>query len=65
VSVWCQKFKDGLTALNDDPQKQRGWPRTTHTDENRVIVEGLLREDWRVKIREIAKVTSIAKSTAH
>jgi hypothetical protein len=24
VSVWCQKFKDGLTALNDDPQKQRG-----------------------------------------
>jgi hypothetical protein len=63
--VWCQKFKDGQTALNDDPQKHRGRSRTTHTDENRVTVEGCLREDQRVKIHEIANVTGIAKSTAH
>jgi hypothetical protein len=45
VSVWYNKFKDGQTALNDDPQKHRGRPRTSHTDENCVIVEGSKRED--------------------
>jgi hypothetical protein len=24
VSVWCNKFKDDQTALNDDPEKHRG-----------------------------------------
>jgi DNA-binding IclR family transcriptional regulator len=30
-----------------------------------VIVEGLIREDQRVKVCEIAEVTGIAKSTVH
>jgi hypothetical protein len=64
VSLWCNKFKDGRTALNDDPPKHRGRPRASHTDENCVIA-GLIREDRRVKVREIAEVTGIAKSTAH
>jgi hypothetical protein len=55
VSVWCDKFKDGRTALNDDPQGHRGRPRASHADENSVIVEGLTREDQKVKFREIAK----------
>jgi hypothetical protein len=38
VSVWYNKFKDGRAALNDDPQEHRGRPRTSHTDENGVIV---------------------------
>jgi hypothetical protein len=45
VSVWCNKFKDGQTTLYDYPQKHRGRPRTLHTVENCVIVEGLIRED--------------------
>jgi hypothetical protein len=44
VSVWCNKFKDDRTALNDDPEKPKCRPRTLHTDENCVIVEGLIRE---------------------
>jgi hypothetical protein len=36
-----------------------------HTDENCVIVEGLIREDRRVEVCEIAEVTGIAKSTVH
>jgi hypothetical protein len=32
-------------ALNDDLGEHRGRPRTSHTDENCAIVEGLLRED--------------------
>jgi hypothetical protein len=65
VPLWWNKLKDGRTALIDDPQKHRGRPRTLHTDENCVIVEDLIREDRRVKVREIAEVTGIAKSTVH
>jgi predicted transcriptional regulator len=36
-----------------------------HSEENFVIVEGLIREDRRVKVCEIAEVTDIAKSTVH
>jgi hypothetical protein len=54
ASVLCNRFKDGRTAPNDDPEKQRSIPRASHTDENCVIVESLIREDRRVKIREIA-----------
>jgi hypothetical protein len=63
--VWCNKFKDGRTTLSDNPQKHGGRPRTSHTDENSVIVEGLIREARRVKVREIDEVTGIAKSTVH
>jgi hypothetical protein len=63
--VWCSKFKDGQTSLNDDPQKHKGRPRTSHTDENCVIVDGLIRENRRVKVHEVAEVTGIAKSTIH
>jgi hypothetical protein len=38
VSVWCNKFKDGRTALNDDPEKNSGRPRTSHTDANFIFV---------------------------
>lgn len=65
VSVWCNKFKDGLTALIDDPQQHRGRPRILHTDGNCVSVKGLRREDQSVKVREIAEVTGTAKSTVH
>jgi hypothetical protein len=54
------KFKGDQTALNDDPIQ-----RTSHTDENCVIVEGLIRENRRVKICEIAEVTGIVISTMH
>jgi hypothetical protein len=53
VSVRCSKFKDGRTAL-DDPHKHTGRPRTSHNDENYVIVESLTREHRRVKVCEIA-----------
>jgi hypothetical protein len=39
-------------AHNDDPEERRGRPRTSHTEDNCVIVEGLIREDRRVKVRE-------------
>jgi hypothetical protein len=39
-------------ALNDDPEKCWGRPRTSHTDENCVVVECLIREHGAVKVRE-------------
>jgi aspartyl/asparaginyl-tRNA synthetase len=60
VTVWCNKFKDVQTVL-----KHRCRPRTYHTDENCVILKVLIRKDRRVKVREIAEVTDIAKSTVH
>jgi hypothetical protein len=50
-------------AINDDAEKQRGRLRSSHTDENCVIAEGLMRKDRRVKVREITQMTGTAKST--
>jgi hypothetical protein len=33
VSVWYPKFKEGRTALNDNPQKHRGRLGTSHINE--------------------------------
>jgi hypothetical protein len=65
VSVWCNKFKDSRLALNDNPRNPEADQGPLHTDENCVIVEGLIREDQRVNVREIAEETNIAKSTVH
>jgi hypothetical protein len=55
----------GRTALNDDPEKYRGRPETSCTDKNYVIVKGLIREDKRAKVHEIAEGTGIAKSNVY
>jgi hypothetical protein len=44
ITAWCKKFKDIRTALSDDPEINRGRPRTSHTGENCTIFEGLVRE---------------------
>jgi hypothetical protein len=49
LQVWCNKCKDCRTALNDDAKKYRGKPRTSHTDENCVNVDGLMSEDRRFR----------------
>jgi hypothetical protein len=40
---------------------QRDRPRTSHTDGNGVIVEGLIREDGRIKVNEVTELTGFAK----
>jgi hypothetical protein len=68
ASVWRNKFKDGQRALNDNPEKHRGRPWTWYTDENCVIVEGLIREYLRFevfKITELQYFTSLGKEQYH
>jgi hypothetical protein len=50
--------QEGRAPLNDDPEKQRGRPKTSHTDENCVVVEGLIR-----KIEESQFMKRIAESS--
>jgi hypothetical protein len=50
--AWCNKFKNGRTALNDDPEKPRG---NNDTEENYVIVDGLIRKDRSVKVHEMQR----------
>ncbi|KAK4877667.1 hypothetical protein RN001_010173 [Aquatica leii] len=45
--------------------KNRGRARTSYTDENCSIVEGLIMEDRRIKVREIAEMIGIPKSCVH
>jgi hypothetical protein len=54
--VWRNKFEYGQKALNVDPEKHRGSPRT-FTDDDYVIVEGLKMEDLKMKVRKIAEET--------
>jgi hypothetical protein len=52
-------------ALIDNPRKHRGRPRTSHTDDNCVTVENLIKEERRIKIHEISEVTDIARNIVH
>jgi hypothetical protein len=58
VSVWCNRVKDGRTALNDDTKKHRVRPKTSHSDENCVIFKGSYR-----KIEERKLVKRIAEDS--
>jgi hypothetical protein len=60
-TVWCNKFKDVRTALNDDPEKNRGKTKAWHNDGHWVITKDLMREDRRVKVREIALQKEFSK----
>ncbi|KAF2899005.1 hypothetical protein ILUMI_07172 [Ignelater luminosus] len=64
-SAFGAKIEDGRTELNDDSEKKRGRPRTSHTDDNCTIVERLIREDRRITVCEIAAMTGIPKSCVH
>jgi hypothetical protein len=61
VAVSYNKLKVGQVALNDDLEKHRGRLGTSHSDENCVTVKGLIREDERAKVLEIAEVAGFAK----
>jgi hypothetical protein len=60
VSVWYNKFKDGRTGLNDNPEEHGGRTKSSRSDENCVIVEGLIREDRRAKVRETLSKSNFA-----
>lgn len=63
VWLWCTAFTNGRTDLEDEPRTGR--PRSSTTDENVTRVESLIREDRRLKIREMAMELDLPKSVVH
>lgn len=62
VSVWCKKFKDGRMAFNDEPEKNRGISKSSHTDENCIILDLLIRVDLNMTVFESEEVIGIPES---
>lgn len=55
----CNKFQDDQMKLNDGPEQQRGG------QDKCAIVEGLLRDVWRIEVREIEAMMNIPKGILH
>ena len=63
VYQWCQLFKSGRTSLEDDDRVGR--PQTSKSDNNAQRVDALVREDRRLKVREMASILELSKTTVH
>ncbi|KAJ8960428.1 hypothetical protein NQ318_013711 [Aromia moschata] len=59
VSEWFKRFKVGRKTTEDDLRPGR--PSTSKTDENIGNIAKLIREDRRLSIRGLAKITGIDK----
>ena len=63
ISVWCKKFDEGVTSVTDMPRSGR--PNTERVDRNIERLEKLIYSDRRLKIREIAEMLDLSRSTVH
>jgi len=63
VWVWCKAFNEGRFDLADEPRVGR--PRSSTSDENVIRVDGLIQEDRRRKVRELAVELELPKSVIH
>ena len=63
VWVWCKTFNEGRFNLADEARVGR--PRSSTSDENVIRVDGLIQEDRRRKVRELAAELDLPKSVVH
>lgn len=63
VWVWCKAFNEGRFDLADEPRVGR--PRSSTSDEDVIRVDGLIQEDRRRKVRELAVELELPKSVIH
>lgn len=63
VYTWCTLFANGRTSVSDQPRSGR--PISSASDDNVVMIDALVQEDRRVKIRTIAETLNISKSCVH
>ncbi|GFS64397.1 HTH_48 domain-containing protein [Trichonephila clavipes] len=59
VKFWAPEFKRGRKSLED--VKRSGRPNTATDGENIAKVHQMVLDDFRIKVREIAKVMNISK----
>ena len=63
VYEWTQKFKNGVTSVEDSPRP--GPTFTAVTEDNIAAVENVIRENRRVTVKEVASLLDISVGSAH
>ena len=63
IKEWNNRFKDGRKSAESDPRSDR--PSTSRNDEVINQVHGLVLEDRRMTIRELAGETDISTVSVH
>jgi hypothetical protein len=58
VWVWCTAFDNGRTDVQDE--QRSGRPSTSTTDDNLCRIEGLIQEDRRIRVSDIADKLNIS-----
>src|SRR5215469_4145370 len=63
VFKWCKKFDEGRNSICDESRSGR--PKSSTTDENILKIDGMIKEDRRLKIRTISTALGISKSRVY
>jgi len=60
VCEWTEKFKNGVTSVEDSLR-----PGPAVTEDNIAAVENVIWENWHVTVKEVASVLDISVVSAH
>ena len=60
VYEWTEKFKNGVTSVEDSPR-----PGPAVTQDNIAAVENVVWENRRVTVKEVASILDISVGSAH
>jgi hypothetical protein len=63
VYEWTEKFKNGVTSVEDAPRL--GPALSAVTDDNIAAVESVIWENRRVTVKEVASLLDISVGSAH
>jgi hypothetical protein len=63
VWVWCTAFDNCTTDVQDE--QRSGRPSTSTTDDDACLIEGLIQENRRIRLRDIADELNISIGTVH
>ncbi|RUS68398.1 hypothetical protein EGW08_023840 [Elysia chlorotica] len=58
VTHWVRKFKSGFLSVMDEPREGR--PTSVVTEKNVSTVEGLVKQDRRITVKQLASETRIS-----
>ena len=63
VYEWTEKFKNGISSVEDSPRP--GPAFTAVTKDNIAAVENMIRENRRFTVKEVASLLDISVGSAH
>jgi len=60
---WTEKFKNGVTSVEDSPRPDPAF--TAVTEDNIAAVENMIRENRHVSVKEVISLLDISVRSAH